>query len=71
MKWTKKEQALIDLLKPAYITRDDEKGCPVAVFWREEPTLKHGNYYGGGEIAGINLPLFKRIREGKCVKVDG
>ena len=70
MKWSKKEKALIDLLEPAYITRDNEKGCPVAVFWREEPALNRGNYYGGGEIAGINLPLFKRIREGQVVKVN-
>ena len=71
MKWSKKERALIDILKPAYITRDDEKGHPIAIFWRTEPKINHGNWYGGEELAGIDLPLFKRVREGACVNVDG
>lgn len=70
MKWSKKEQALIDILRPAYITRDDERGAPYAVFWKREPERNGDYYHNGGEIAGIDKPLFRGVKEGMCVKVE-
>lgn len=69
MTWSKKEQALIDILKPDYISRDDEVGAPIAIFWDGEPTLNRCNYYGANEIAGFALPLFRKVKKGQCVKV--